>query len=67
MIEEMELALDFGKKLVDSELDAGIFDFVVKPIVKSFYNYWSAHDAKTCTLKQIEVALDCGKHLYKKD
>ncbi|MFX1338027.1 MAG: hypothetical protein ACFFDK_05420 [Promethearchaeota archaeon] len=65
MIEEMDLALNFGKKLVDSELDAGIFDFVVKPIVKSFYNYWSVHDARIGTLKQIEVALDCGKHLYK--
>lgn len=65
MIEEMNLALDFGKKLVDSELDAGIFDFVVKPIVKSFYNYWSVHDARIGTLKQIEVALDCGKYLFK--
>jgi len=65
MIEEMDLALDFGKKLIDSELDAGIFNFVVKPIIKSFYSYWSVHDAKTGTLKQIEVTLDCGKHLYK--
>ncbi len=65
MIEEMDLALDFGKKLVDSELDAGIFNFVVKPIIKSFYSYWSVHDARTGTLKQIEIALDCGKQLYK--
>ena len=38
MIEEMDLALDFGKKLIDSELDAGIFNFLVKPIIKSFYS-----------------------------
>lgn len=63
MIEEMDLALDFGRKLVDSELDAGIFDFVVKPIIKSFYNYWSVHDARTGTLEQIKIALDCGKYL----
>ncbi|TFG29455.1 MAG: hypothetical protein EU532_03185 [Promethearchaeota archaeon] len=65
MIEEMDLALDFGKKLVDSELDAGIFDFLIKPIVKSFYNYWSVHDARTGTLEQIKIALDCGKYLVK--
>jgi hypothetical protein len=65
MIEEMELALDFGKKLVDSELDAGILDFLVKPIIKSFYNYWSVHDARTGTLEQIRVTLDSAKNLVK--
>ena len=65
MIEEMDLALDFGKKLVDSELDAGIFDFLVKPIIKSFYNYWSVHDARIGTLEQIKIALDCGTYLVK--
>ncbi|TFG07524.1 MAG: hypothetical protein EU539_04680 [Promethearchaeota archaeon] len=63
MIEEMELALEFGKQLVESELDAGILDFVIKPIIKSFYSYWSAHDAKVGTLEQIRVTMDCAKRL----
>jgi hypothetical protein len=63
MIEEMELALDYGKELVESELDTGVFDFIVRPIVTSFYNFWSVHDARIGTLEQIKVTLDCGKYL----
>jgi len=63
MIAQTDEALAFGKKLVDSELNAGIFDFIVKPVLKTFYSYWSVHDAREGTLKQIKITLDCGKLL----
>jgi hypothetical protein len=65
MIEKMNSALEFGKQLIDSELDAGIFNFVVKPVVKSFYDYWAQGDAREGTLQQIKVTLGCGKKLVK--
>jgi hypothetical protein len=65
MIEKMNSALEFGKDLIDSELDAGIFNFVVKPVVKSFYDYWAKGDAREGTLQQIKVTLDCGKRLVR--
>ena len=65
MIEQMDEALLFGKKLIDSELNAGLFDFIVKPVLKTFYSFWSDHDAREGTLKQIKVTLDCGKILLK--
>lgn len=65
MIEQMETSLNYGKSLIDSELDAGALNFVVKPIVKSFYKYWSDNDAKKGTLEQIKVTLDSAKVLVK--
>ncbi|MFX1256977.1 MAG: hypothetical protein ACFFAN_03895 [Promethearchaeota archaeon] len=61
MIDQMEEALDYGKKLIDKELDAGIFNFIIKPIVKTFYNYWSEGSARSGTLQQIKITLDCAE------
>ena len=61
----MELSLGFGKSLLDTELDAGMFNFVVKPVVKSFYKYWSDKDAKVGTLEQIRVTLNTAKAIVK--
>ncbi|MFX1328272.1 MAG: hypothetical protein ACFE91_09015 [Promethearchaeota archaeon] len=61
MIEQMETSLNYGKELIDSELDIGALNVVVKPIIKSFYNYWSDKDAKVGTLIQIRVTLDSAK------
>lgn len=61
----MEVSLGFGKNLLDTELDAGMFNFVVKPVVKSFYNYWSNKDAKIGTLEQIKVTLDTAKAIVR--
>ena len=61
MIAQMEEALEYGKELIDSELDAGLLNFIVKPIVKTFYKYWSDNDAREGTLQQIKVTLDCAK------
>ncbi|MFX1390960.1 MAG: hypothetical protein ACFE9Z_12920 [Promethearchaeota archaeon] len=61
MIEQMETSLNYGKDLIDSELDVGSLNFVIKPIVKSFYKYWSDKDAKVGTLEQIRITLDSAK------
>ena len=63
MVQQMEQSLKLGRKLIDTELDAGILNFVVRPVVKTFYDYWSNHDARKGTLKQIDITLDAGKQL----
>jgi len=63
MIDQMQISLNYGKSLIDSELNVGALNFVVKPIVISFYKYWSDKDAKVGTLEQIKVTLDSAKEL----
>ena len=63
MIQQMEESLKLGRKLIDTELDAGILNFIVRPVVKAFYDYWAQHDAKKGTLKQIDITLNAGKQL----
>ncbi len=63
MIQQMEQSLKLGRKLIDTELDTGILNFIVKPIIKAFYDYWAQHDARKGTLKQIDITLDAGKQL----
>lgn len=63
MINQMERSFEIGKKLIDTELDAGLFNFVVKPVVKAFYDFWMSKDARKGTLTQIKVTLDSGKEL----
>ncbi|MFW9771990.1 MAG: hypothetical protein ACFFEO_07475 [Candidatus Thorarchaeota archaeon] len=62
MKEQTEISLNFGKSLLDSELDLGILNVVVKPVVKSFYQYWGK-DARKGTLEQIKVTLNTAKAL----
>lgn len=63
MIYQMECSLALGRKLIDSELDTGILNFIVRPIVKAFYDYWAQHDARKGTLKQINITLEAVKKL----
>lgn len=63
MKKQMETSLNYGKDLIDSELDTGLLNVVVKPIVKSFYQYWSNKDAQIGTLEQIKITLDSAKEL----
>ncbi|MFX0104163.1 MAG: hypothetical protein ACFE75_01575 [Candidatus Hodarchaeota archaeon] len=63
MIEQMESSIALGRKLIDIELDTGLLNFIIKPIVKSFYDYWAQNDARDGTLRQIKVTLDSGKKL----
>ncbi len=66
MMEQMENSLIRGRNLVETELDTGLLNFIIKPIVKSFYDYWAQHDARDGTLKQINLTLDAGKKLLLK-
>ena len=59
MIDLMNNSLEFGKELIDSELDTGLLDIIIKPIIKTFYNYWSNNDAKQGTMEQISLTLNC--------
>lgn len=63
MIHQMNVSLGYGKEILDFELDAGVFNFVVKPIVTSFYKYWSDKDAKVGTSEQIRLSLDSARYL----
>jgi len=63
MIQQMEESLKKGRKLIDTELDTGILNFIVRPVVKAFYDFWAKHDARKGTLKQIDITLEAGKQL----
>ncbi|MCK4481575.1 MAG: hypothetical protein KAV01_13680, partial [Candidatus Lokiarchaeota archaeon] len=63
MIQQMENSIVLGRNLIDTELDTGILNFIIKPIIKTFYDYWSKKDVKEGTLKQIQVSLESGKEL----
>ncbi len=63
MISQMEDAIRRGKELIDGELNKGILHLITKPIVKTFYNYWSNKELKGGTLRQIKIALDSAKYL----
>jgi len=63
MIEQMENSIKLGRRLIDTELDTGLLNFIIKPIVKTFYDYWSKNDAREGTLKQINITLEAGKKL----
>jgi len=63
MISTTDLSLGYGRELIDTELDTGALNFVVKPIVKAFYKIWSDNNARVGTLKQIKIALDSAKTL----
>ena len=62
IIKTIDNKIDFGKKLIDMELSSGIFDVIVKPIVQSFYNFWS-NDARKGILQQIKIVLGQAKIL----
>jgi len=47
MIEQMENSIELGRKLIDTELDTGFLNFIIKPIVRTFYDYWSKNDARS--------------------
>jgi len=63
MIQQMENSIVLGRNLIDTELDTGILNFIIKPIIKTFYDYWSKKDVREGTLKQIDITLEIGKEL----
>jgi len=65
MIQQMENSIKMGRKLIDTELQAGILNFIIKPLVKIFYDNWAKNDIRDNTLKQINLTLDAGIELLK--
>ncbi len=65
MIEQMENSIITGRKLIDTELKLGLLNWLIKPIVKSFYDNWAQNDVRGNTLKQINLTLDAGIELLK--
>ena len=63
MVEQTDISLEYGREIIESELDAGALNVVVKPIVRAFYKYWSDKDARIGTLEQIRVTLDSAREL----
>jgi hypothetical protein len=65
MIQQMENSIITGRQLIDSELDTGLLNFIIKPLVKIFYDNWAQNDVRGNTLKQINLTLDAGIELLK--
>jgi hypothetical protein len=65
MIQQMENSIKMGRSLIDSEFDLGLLGFIVKPLVKIFYDNWAQNDIRENTLKQINLTLDAGIELLK--
>jgi len=65
MIQQMENSIKMGRKLIDTELQAGLLNFIIKPLVKIFYDNWAKNDIRDNTLKQINLTLDAGIELLK--
>ena len=60
MIEQMENSIKMGRNLIDEELNLGLFNFIIRPLVKIFYDNWAKNDIRDNTLKQINLTLDAG-------
>ena len=61
----MENSIALGRKLIDTELDTGFLNFIIRPIVKTFYDHWAQNDVRSNTLTQINLTLDAGIELLK--
>ena len=59
----MEMSMEFGREIIEEEVNAGLFNFFVKPIVRTFYNYWSNTEIRKGIIKQIKTVVDCAKSL----
>ena len=66
LIETIDNRLAFGKKLIEEELKTGPFDIIIKPIVNTFYEFYSK-DARRGIIKQIEIIIQCGKRFITKE
>jgi hypothetical protein len=63
----MENSIKMGRTLIDKELDMGFLNFIIKPLIKVFYDNWAKNDIRDNTLKQINLTLDAGMELLKND
>jgi len=65
MIQQMENSIVLGRNLIDTALDTGLLNFIIKPLVKIFYDNWAQNNVRDNTLKQINLTLDAGIELLK--
>ncbi|MFW9822890.1 MAG: hypothetical protein ACFFE4_08150 [Candidatus Thorarchaeota archaeon] len=65
MVQQMENSIELGRRLIDTELDTGILNFFIKPLLKLFYDNWAQNDVRGNTLRQINLTLDAGLELLK--
>ena len=65
MIQQMEKSIKMGRTLIDTQLDMGFLNFMIKPLIKIFYDNWAQNDIRDNTLKQINLTLDAGIVLLK--
>jgi len=66
LIETIDKRIAFGKKLIEDELKSSPFDIIVKPIVNTFYDFYSK-DARKGILRQIEIIIKCGNEFIDKE
>jgi hypothetical protein len=66
LIETIDSRIGIGKKLIEAELKSNLFDVILKPIVNTFYEYFSK-DARKGILKQIEIIIKCGTQFLKNE
>ena len=66
LIETIDNRIMFGKKLIELELKSSPFDIIIKPIVNTFYEFYSK-DARKGILKQIEIIIKCGNKFIEKE
>ena len=65
LIKTIDSRLAFGKKLIEAELKSSPFDIIIKPIVNTFYDFYSK-DARRGILNQIEIIIKCGNLIISK-
>ena len=65
MIQQMENSIITGRKLIDTQLDMGLLNWFLRPVVKVFYDNWAKNDIRGNTMKQINLTLDAGIKLLK--
>jgi len=61
------MSMDFGREIIEEEVNVGLLNIIVKPIVRAFYSYWSNNEIRKGTIKQIKTVIDSAKSLLNVD
>ena len=66
LIKTIDDRIAFGKKIIEAELSSSPFDIIVKPVVNTFYEFYSK-DARKGIIKQIEIIIKCANRFIQKE
>ena len=66
LIKTIDNRIAFGKKIIEAELSSSPFDIIVKPVVNTFYEFYSK-DARKGIIKQIEIIVKCALRFIQKE